>query len=82
MIPAPQPSPVVAIASTSAQKKARKWCFTLNNPTEDEIVMIAFRMTAGIVYMIYGREHFDGAEGHTPHLQGYIEYRNYGVTMS
>lgn len=48
----------------------RRWCFTLNNYTEEEE-----REVQGIScsYLVYGRE--EGEEG-TPHLQGYIEFKN------
>lgn len=50
--------------------KTRSYCFTLNNYTEDEADAVA-----GIdcAYLIYGRE---VGESGTPHLQGYIRFKN------
>lgn len=53
------------------QRKARHWSWTLNNPTDDEFQSLADAFTTGgIIYQVYGREHFN-TEGRTPHLQGY-----------
>jgi Putative viral replication protein len=50
-------------------KKVQKFCFTLNNYTEDEFKKIGEYMLKNAVYGIVGRE--IGELG-TPHLQGYI----------
>ncbi len=49
-------------------KRTRAWCFTLNNPQEDEYPELGPLMT----YLVYQLE--VGAE-ETPHLQGYIYYK-------
>ena len=52
--------------------RGKYWCFTLNNPTPDEIESLstAVRDQEDLLYLTYGRE--TGSEG-TPHLQGYLE---------
>lgn len=48
--------------------RSRNWCFTLNNPTAEELAIIkAFKYT----YIIIGNE---TGENNTPHYQGYIEF--------
>jgi len=46
------------------------YCFTLNNPTEEEVAQVEL---IPCKYMVYGREI---GECGTPHLQGYVHYRN------
>lgn len=48
----------------------RSYCFTLNNYTEDDETRIQAIVCR---YLIYGRE---TGESGTPHLQGYIEFKN------
>lgn len=49
--------------------KARRWCFTLNNYSPDELEHVnAFFAGPRVRYGIYGRETGDGG---TPHLQGF-----------
>lgn len=53
------------------------WCFTLNNPTEDDIRLCRGLVESGEAsYLIFGHEHKDGGEGGTQtyHLQGYVEF--------
>ncbi len=53
----------------SRSRRSKRWCFTINNPTEDEVRHI--KDTAGsFSYIIFGRE---TGESGTPHLQGYLE---------
>lgn len=47
---------------------SRSWCFTLNNPTVEEIEVIDTNENRR--YTIYG---YEIGENGTPHLQGYIE---------
>lgn len=57
-------------------KQAKRWCFTLNNYTEDEMVHLDhFFNTFGCEW-IWGEEVGDGngVEKGTPHLQGYVEF--------
>jgi len=48
--------------------RAKNWCFTLNNPTEDETSAL-LHAAAATEYIVWGRE---TGEGGTPHLQGYV----------
>lgn len=51
-----------------AMTKSRGYCFTINNPTDQDIIDVS---TSGYRYICYGNE--TGADG-TPHLQGYIHF--------
>lgn len=50
--------------------QSRFWCFTVNNPTEDDEQSVTdFLSSRFTTYGIFGRE---VGEGGTPHLQGYV----------
>ncbi|XP_037704550.1 uncharacterized protein LOC119543674 [Choloepus didactylus] len=49
-----------------------RWCFTLNNPTEEEKAKIK-SIDEHCKYLVVGLEH--GSENHTEHLQGFVNLR-------
>lgn len=53
--------------------RARHWCFTLNNPTEEELSTISgiSATSRALQYMVYQLE--EGSNG-TTHIQGYVEF--------
>lgn len=53
------------------QSRAKRWVFTLNNWTNDELQSILDAGRTQCSYLVVGRER--GAAG-TPHLQGYLEW--------
>lgn len=54
----------------AAEGRSRNWCFTVNNYTDSDIECFN---SVECVYIVYGRE---VGESGTPHLQGYIEFKN------
>lgn len=52
--------------------KSRGYCFTINNWNEWDVADIK-RLEATCEYYVYGREI---GEGGTPHLQGYVRFKN------
>lgn len=59
--------------STGTGSRARHWCFTLNNPTEEELsTLYGISATSpALQYMVFQLE--EGLNG-TRHVQGYIEF--------
>lgn len=53
--------------------KAKRWVFTLNNWTANELQTILDSARTNASYAVVGREQ---GEGGTPHLQGYIEWNS------
>lgn len=52
----------------------RRWCFTLNNYTDDEYAAVCRGLAVpGVRYAVVGKE---VGESGTPHLQGYLECAN------
>lgn len=63
--------------SHAGNARARRWCFTLNNPTEENETLLNDLLTedgSGVAYFCYGRE--TAPTTGTPHLQGYFEFHN------
>ena len=56
--------------SLPKQTKVRGWCFTINNYTDEEFNHL---QTIDCQYIVYGIER---GESGTPHLQGYVHYKN------
>lgn len=72
--------------ATSHNSAATRFCFTFNNPSEDQIENVKGYLTDKCTYGVFGFEHWHRtdeecpeewlpAEG-TPHLQGYYELAN------
>ena len=51
---------------------AKRWCFTLNNYTEEDLSSIKSVFEVECDLIVVGME--EGKEG-TPHLQGYVEFK-------
>lgn len=49
--------------------RSRRWCFTLNNFSPEDVERLAGLGTHGVKYLVAGRE---TGESGTPHLQGFI----------
>jgi len=64
-------------AAGNAARRARGWCFTLNNPTDDEEAYVLETCECGVhgevKWYVFQRE--EGEAG-TPHLQGAIRWDN------
>jgi len=51
--------------------QAKRWCFTLNNYTDEDLEKFQ-SLPSVVTYVIYGKE---VGENGTPHLQGYLELK-------
>jgi len=52
----------------------RAWCFTINNPTEDDRRAVSDLYNSGsVIYVVYGDEQ---GESGTPHIQGYVRFKS------
>lgn len=63
--------------AVQANMRTRNWCFTLNNPTDEErakFIRFSTGLPKGISYLVYQEEQGHG-EG-TTHFQGYLETTN------
>lgn len=57
-----------------AGTRARRWCFTLNNPTDDEQVTVKTAFSsANTKFIIVGFE--EAPTTGTPHLQGFVHFK-------
>lgn len=56
----------------NARPQARNWCFTLNNPTDEDNEALLLELPK-VYYGVW--QHETGKEG-TPHLQGYLAYKS------
>lgn len=55
--------------------QSKRWCFTLNNYSDDEVLSVrSFLSSERVVFACFGYE--IGETCKTPHLQGYIIFRN------
>jgi len=53
---------------------SKNWCWTLNNPTEDErtvLTNLASTTPSPFLYLVYG---FELGDSGTPHFQGYVQF--------
>lgn len=57
---------------TVPQSKSRGWCFTINNPTDEDTRAID-NLQQSARYYVYGKE---TGENNTPHYQGYVYFDN------
>ncbi len=60
---------------SSSRNRARTWCFTLNNYTDDDIVSLSHNKWDNIEITRYVFQEEIGESG-TKHLQGVVQFRN------
>lgn len=54
--------------------KSKRYCFTLNNYSDDDILKVdELSILPNVIYLIYGKEF---GENNTPHLQGFFILKN------
>ena len=58
---------------TNSRLRSRRWCFTLNNYTDDETKSILEQVKDTDTKYILG---FEVGDQGTPHIQGYMEFKN------
>lgn len=58
---------------SNRQKRLRAWVFTLNNPTDDEVVQLKDTETYDVSYLCFQRER--GHDEKTEHLQGMVYFK-------
>lgn len=70
---ASQPSISGSATSADTTSRARHWCFTLNNPTEEELLTLSgmSATSPACTYLVFQLEEGSNA---THHVQGYIEF--------
>lgn len=59
--------------SRASGDRSRGWCFTLNNYTPADELLLADYTPSTLVYLVYGKEIGDSG---TPHLQGFVYFKN------
>lgn len=60
------------LGNTKRISASVRWCFTLNNYTEDHIAVILEKFCGSIKYFIFQEEKAPGTG--TPHLQGFVRF--------
>lgn len=62
------------LSSVSRSLQLRYWCFTLNNPTDEEIESLQSlsSLNTDVTYLVFQLER---GENNTMHIQGYVEFQ-------
>lgn len=63
---------VPPLAPKKKEQPRARWCFTLNNPTDEEKAVVSGIDPESVKYLIVGQE---VGESGTPHLQGFINLK-------